>query len=473
MESPFQSAVILIVDDDPIFCAMLSDLVQGMGYQVLLAHRLDDCRQALSHSGIDLVLLDVGLPDGSGLNALPWIRGITPAPEVIIITGEGDADGAELAVTNGAWDYLVKTAALERIRLTIARALDHHRTALALRAAKPVAPCGIVGCSPCLMQSLDLMRQASLHDFNVLISGETGTGKERFAQAIHANSDRATGRLVVVDCSALPQTLVESVLFGYVKGAFTGAEKDSEGLFRKADGGTLFMDEVGELPQDLQRIFLRVLQEKAFRPVGAGKEVVSNFRLIAATNKDLDQLADQGLFRKDLLFRLKAMQIHLPPLRDRLEDLPLLAEHILGEICQVVPQLSEEFGQALASHDWPGNIRELKNLLQGAVAASMGARTLLVQHLSPELRVKMMRKDLEPIGQKCAAGIKTEGKRVSLTDIREYRKLQDREYLVRLLEEFQGDMQGAALRAGLSLSRLYSLIREHGIKQNPLKEQKE
>ncbi|MCG8618881.1 MAG: sigma-54 dependent transcriptional regulator [Desulfobacterales bacterium] len=484
-------ATILIVDDDPVFCSMLEDLVGQMGHVVRTADCLDACREELGRGEldrkqvdlkesdqdrIDLVLLDVGLPDGSGLNALPWIRQMSPAPEVIIITGEGDADGAELAVHNGAWDYLIKTSPLERIRLTIIRALEHHRATLALRALKSIDPCGIVGHSPALQRCLDLMGQAARNDFNVLITGETGTGKELFARAIHANSQRAAGRLVVVDCASLPKNLVESVLFGHIRGAFTGADKDADGLFRDADGGTLFMDEVGELPMDLQRIFLRVLQEKSFRPVGADREIPSNFRLIAATNKDLEGLVAQGKFREDLLFRLRALSLHLPPLRERPEDLPLLTDHILQTISGTPPELSGEFTQALAAHDWPGNIRELTHVLQGAAAVAMGSGPLIVQHLPPGLRAMVARRRLDydiqglPVsghwtGDDPSPDLSIDSSNDdALTGIREFRQARDKEYLERLVKAFQGDMQGAAQKAGLSLSRLYSLLREHGLK---------
>lgn len=452
-------AQILIVDDDPAFCRMLEDLLQRMGHASHFCHRMDDCRRELERHPWDLVLLDVGLPDGSGLTLLPWIRQQPKAPEVIIITGDGDADGAELAVNNGAWDYLMKTTAFERINLIVARALAHRQTTLELRALKTLDPCGIIGKSPALQRSLDLVGQAASNDFNILITGETGTGKELFARAIHANSRRAAAKLVVVDCAALPKTLAESVLFGHVKGAFTGADRDVPGLFRTAHGGTLFMDEVGELPLDIQRIFLRVLQEKAFCPVGGSQEEPSNFRLITATNKDLDQLTLQGKFREDLLFRIRSMSLHLPPLRSRLEDLPDLAAHCLATLSNHQKQLSPEFLAALETHDWPGNVRELQHVLEAAVASSMNETHLIVQHLPTPLRVMLARRGMET-QVPCSPGAMHE----PLPNIREYRLAQDREYLFRLIQEVGGDMQAAAHKAGLSLSRLYSLLKEHGIK---------
>lgn len=460
METQTRQAKVLIVDDDQIFCRMLEDLLQRMGHASRICHRVDACRRELEQNRWDLVLLDVGLPDGSGLTLLPWIRQLAKAPEVIIITGDGDADGAELAVNNGAWDYLLKTAAFERINLIVARALEYHRTTLQLRAIKTLDPSGIIGNSPALQRSLDLVSQAALNDFNVLITGETGTGKELFARAIHANSSRGAAKLVVVDCAALPQNLVESVLFGHVKGAFTGADKEASGLFREADGGTLFLDEVGELPQDLQRIFLRALQEKSFRPVGASREEPSDFRLIAATNKDLDLLIDKGNFREDLLFRLRSMSIHLPPLRHRMEDLPELASHYIGTLSGHSKKLSKEFLSALAVHDWPGNVRELQHVLESTIASSMDEKNLIIQHLPANLRVMLARKGMEA-REEMNDSDPIHGPQPT---IREYRLLQDRKYLSRLIKEVNNDMQAAARRAGLSVSRLYSLLREHGLR---------
>lgn len=454
-------ATILIVDDDIIFCSMLEDLLQQMGHQPEICHRIDECKIKLNQQTWDLILLDVGLPDGSGLSLLPVIRQTPKAPEVIIITGDGDASGAELAITNGAWDYLVKTTALERINLTVARALEHHRTSMQLQALKTLDVCGIIGKSPALLRCLSQVGQAASNNFNVLITGQSGTGKELFARAIHANSDRVMGQLVVVDCAALPTTLVESVLFGHVKGAFTGADHDAKGLFKSADGGTLFMDEVGELPLDLQRIFLRVLQEKSFRPVGSSREIPSNFRLIAATNKNLDDRVDKGHFREDLLFRLQSMSLNLPPLKDRGDDLDLLVTHFLDAMTRGNQTSSSQFLRGLAAYDWPGNIRELIHVLESAVAAASGESHLIPQHLPPKLRVLLAQKGMEQA--KLQPALKTNND-PPLPPIRQYRLEQDKKYLIRLIGEARKDMQRAAMTAGLSLSRLYSLLREHGLK---------
>jgi len=453
-------ATVLIVDDDNIFCNMLEDLLQQMGHNTEICHRIDECKIKLNQQTWDLILLDVGLPDGSGLSLLPVIRQTQKTPEVIIITGDGDASGAELAITNGAWDYLVKTTALERINLTVARALEHHRTSMQLQALKTLDVCGIIGKSPALVRCLDQVGQAGSNNFNVLITGQSGTGKELFARAIHSNSDRAMCRLVVVDCAALPTTLVESVLFGHVKGAFTGADHDADGLFKSADGGTLFMDEVGELPLDLQRIFLRVLQEKSFRPVGSSREIPSDFRLIAATNKNLDDRVAKGHFREDLLFRLRSMSLNLPPLKDRGNDLGLLVTHFLNIMTDGSQTPSDQFLAALCAYDWPGNIRELNHVLESAVAAAPSESCLIAQHLPSKLRVLLAQKGMEQATSQSA--LKEDND--PLPTIREFRFEQDRKYLIRLVREAKKDMQHAAMKAGLSLSRLYSLLREHGLR---------
>ena len=245
----------------------------------------------------DLVLLDVGLPDGNGLDAIERLRGVESAPQIIIITDENSRNGAELAIRSGAWDYIQKPGSIHDITLSIIRALEYReqRNAEARAPASRVLKLdGIIGKCPRMRNCFDLVAQAAANDINVLISGETGTGKELFASAIHNNSPRAQKPFVVLDCSALPETLVESILFGHDKGAFTGAEKAREGLVKQADGGTLFLDEVGELPFSVQKAFLRVLQERRFRPIGSAVEIDSDFRLIAATNRDLQNMVHEG-----------------------------------------------------------------------------------------------------------------------------------------------------------------------------------
>jgi DNA-binding NtrC family response regulator len=269
----------------------------------------------------DVIFLDVRLPDGIGLDAIQKIKANSSAPEVVIITGEGDPNGAELAIQYGAWDYIEKPPSVQSVILPLVRALQYRTEKKDAQKPLMIKRDNIIGNSPQLLRSLKKLARAAQSQASVLIEGETGTGKELFAMAIHQSSSRSGKNFVVVDCAALPETLVESVLFGHAKGAFTGADQAKEGLVKQADQGTLFLDEIGELPLSLQKAFLRVLQEQRFRPIGGGSEVNSDFRLIAATNRDLDRMVQEKQFRQDLLFRIRSLVITLPPLRERPEDI--------------------------------------------------------------------------------------------------------------------------------------------------------
>ena len=285
---------ILIVDDEPLMAEMLCDLVKRMGYEGVAVSTLKTAEREIEKGDLDVVFLDVMMPDGNGLDFLPRIKLAPSSPEVIIITGYGDPDGAELAIRSGAWDYIEKASSISKLKLPLLRALEYREAKKG--AGKPfiLDRQGIVGKGPRMNTCLELLAQAATSDANVLIVGETGTGKELFAQAIHKNSTRQNRDMVTIDCAALPPTLVESVLFGHEKGAFTGADARKDGLIHQADGGTLFLDEVGELPLSIQKEFLRVLQEHRFRPVGGKSELTSDFRLVAATNRDLAVMVEAG-----------------------------------------------------------------------------------------------------------------------------------------------------------------------------------
>jgi two-component system NtrC family response regulator len=260
-------ARVLIIDDDELICEMLSFMVEDMGHSASSATTLKTGFEKASSENFDVIFLDIKMPDGSGLHLLPRIRELPLHPEVIIITGSGDADGAELAIKNGAWDYIQKSSSTKEMLLPFVRALQYREEKNARKPPTALKLNGVIGRSPTMKVCLDLLAQAAQSEVNVLLTGETGTGKEVFARAIHENSMRAENNFVVVDCTALPATLVESVLFGHEKGAFTGADRAQVGLVRQAHAGTLFLDEIGELPLAVQKAFLRVLQEHRFRPV--------------------------------------------------------------------------------------------------------------------------------------------------------------------------------------------------------------
>ena len=309
-------AKILIIDDDQMICKSLSRIFQDMGHEVLYALTLKQGVKEAKLGDFDIVFLDVKLPDGNGLKHLPVIREVPSLPEIIIITGHANPDSAELAIRNHAWDYIRKPASIDVVTLVLTRALQYREEKKAGKSAvtlKSIKREGIIGSSPGIINCLDLVARAAGSNANILISGETGTGKELFARAVHANSFRAEENFVAVDCTSLPKTLIENLLFGHAKGAFTGADKKEDGLVKHADGGTLFLDEIGELPLTTQKTFLRVLQERQFRPLGNTREIKSDFRLVSASNRNLGEMAKLGKFRKDLLYRLRSITIHLPP----------------------------------------------------------------------------------------------------------------------------------------------------------------
>ena len=287
-------ANILIVDDDLEVCETMGSLITRLSHDCDHAHTLDKGLGLARRNGYDVIFLDVRLPDGNGLDILPELMAFSDPPEVIILTGQGDPDGAELAIKGGVWDYLLKPSSVREISLSLGRALKYREEKAGKDAVRSLDLSNVVGASQSMKASFKLLAQAAGSDSNVLITGRTGTGKELFASTIHANSRRRSGRFVVVDCAGLGESLLESTLFGHRKGAFTGAQSDRTGLVKLADGGTLFLDEVGELPLSMQKTFLRVLQERTFRPVGDTREQTSDFRLVAATNRDLDEMVGQG-----------------------------------------------------------------------------------------------------------------------------------------------------------------------------------
>lgn len=471
-------AKVLIIDDDVLFGEMLSEMVHTLGHESRCALTLREGLQAVATGEFDVVFLDVRMPDGSGLEALPTVLEASSSPEVIIITGAGDPDGAELAILSGAWDYIEKQSSIKQMSLPLVRALQYRQEKKVKKPPVALKLEGIVGKSPLMRACYDLVAQAAGSDANVLIFGETGTGKELFAKAIHANSPRSLRNFVVVDCAALPASLVESALFGHEKGAFTSADRSQVGLIKQADGGTLFLDEVGELPLEMQKAFLRVLQERRFRPVGSRFETESDFRLVAATNRDLDQLAAQGLFRHDLLFRLRAVTIDLPPLRKRLDDLKDLALFHIARICEkwdIGPKgFAPEFLNLLLTYDWPGNVRELFHTLDGALAEARYEPTLFAKHLPSQIRIKVARAAVrkEPSGSGAGVLAAPEGMPGrGLPKLRDFRQAAideaERCYLHDLMSLAAGNVQEACRIADLSMPRLYALLKKNGISRRP------
>ena len=464
-------ARVLVIDDDRVLNEFLCRMITGFGHEASAAASRQEGLMLARESQPDVVYLDVHLPDGSGLGILPSLREIASEPEIIIITGEGDPQSAELAIKNGAWDYIVKPGSLQEISLPLLQALQY-RAAKQSRAPLAVLKRdGIVGDSPVIRDCLDSLARAAGSEISILITGETGTGKELFARAIHDNSSRAGADFVIVDCTALPETLVESILFGHERGAFTGADKSREGLVKLAHGGTLFLDEAGELPMTLQKSFLRVLQEHRVRPLGSGEEFASDFRLIAATNRDLDRMVEEGTFRKDLLFRLRAFQLELPPLRKHKQDMKQLAIHHVTKICEryggMTKAISPEFFAALLDYDWPGNVRELVLTLESAVVASNGESVLFPHHLPVPLRVRLAQSSIGKSPTDAATDNSPSKTRPAFPNHKEFRAnlivSVEQQYLRELMQRAGGNMPKACEISGLSKPRLYALMARYKI----------
>jgi two-component system, NtrC family, response regulator len=464
-------AHVLVIDDDQFLSKFLCKMISGLGHETSQAENMEEGLKIAKDQLPDVIYLDVHLPDGSGLGILPSLREIPSEPEIIIITGAGDPDSAELAIKNGAWDYIVKPASIQDISLPLIRALQY-RTAKQSRSPLAVLKReGIVGDSPGMRDCLESLARAAASDISVLITGETGTGKELFARAIHNNSLRSEGGFVIVDCTALPETLVESILFGHERGAFTGADKTKEGLIKQADGGTLFLDEAGELPLSLQKSFLRVLQEHRVRPLGSREEYDSNFRLIAATNRNLDRMVEEGTFRKDLLFRLRAFQLELPPLRKHPQDIKQLAIHHVMRTCEryggITKAISPEFFSALEEYDWPGNVRELVLTLESAIVASDGEPVLFPHHLPIPYRVRLAQSSIGKSALNTASkhsSAKTQPLFLSHKDFRtSLLESAEKQYLQELLKLAEDDIAKACALSDLSRARLYALLSKYRI----------
>ena len=476
-------AHLLIVDENSQYCERLSKVMHNSGFRISQAHSLREGFRLGKEHDIDVVLLTSLLPDGSGTDNLQRFRNTPAAPEVIIMADYADADEAELAISNGAWDYVLKSRSPKQLIEPLSHLANYREKRKHAQNNGAVASghhfSDIIGSSMQLRSCLDMLSKAGRSDTNVLLTGETGTGKELFAVALHSASRRAKNNFVVVDCTALPETLVESTLFGHEKGSFTGATRNQSGLVKQADGGTLFLDEVGEMPLSLQKSFLRVLQEHRFRPVGGEREISSDFRLVAATNKDLDAMVAAGNFRSDLLFRLRTFAIRLPSLGDRGTDRNELTSYFLNRLCQQngIPEkiVSRDFMRALAKYSWPGNVRELFHALERSVTAADDEPMLMAKHLPTYIRVCNARAALGEVdeeGGKDWSPIRPPKEltdpRMPLQKLQEVREVAiaeaEKRYLRRLMTSTGGNILEACHVSGLSRSRLYQLLKDYNIR---------
>jgi two-component system nitrogen regulation response regulator NtrX len=444
---------ILIVDDEPEIRRSLAGVLEDEGYHAETAESGEACLAALPSATFELVLLDIWLPGIDGMEVLERIQAIPFAdrPEVVVISGHGSIEAAVKATKLGAFDFLEKPLSIDKISVVVKNALAHRALSLENRQLKQDTGANhrIIGESvpmKALRQQLSLMAATN---GRVLIYGESGTGKELVAHAIHALSPRAAELFVEVNCAAIPEELIESELFGHVKGSFTGAHEDKVGKFQKADGGTLFLDEVGDMSLRTQAKVLRALEEQRFEPVGGPGSVQVDVRVVAATNKNLEEEIERGNFREDLFYRLNVIPFAVPPLRDRSEDIPLLADYFLREFTTAYgrkpKELTPEAYRVLAEYHWPGNVRELKNLIERIVI------------LNPQIRVDARHIPL--------AGTRKPQDRPldRFGSLQEVREAAERDYILKKLEETSGNVTRTAELLGLERSNLYRKMKTLGI----------
>jgi two-component system, NtrC family, response regulator PilR len=448
---------ILVVDDEPSMRELLSIMLRKEGYGVEVAESRAAAAVALARGPVDMVITDLRLPDGDGMEILRHVKTASPETIVIVMTAYGSTQTAVAALKLGAHDYLIKPFDLDELRIVVRNAVerDHLQRENVRLKAELRERHGLerlVGASPAMAAVMDMLRSISGTTATVFITGESGTGKELVARAVHAISPRRDAPFVSINCGALPETLLESELFGHVKGAFTDAHQHKKGLFEVAHRGTLFLDEVGEMPQTMQVKLLRALQDKHIRRVGGTDEVEVDVRVIAATNRAVETLLSDGRMRQDLYYRLNVIHIHLPPLRERREDIPVLAHQFLErfsrEMGKAVREISPQALEIMERHRWPGNVRELENVIERAVALETTS-SIQAERLPPTLS-----------GGEASSTVSVAlGNGFSLD---EHVRSIEADLVRRALEASRGSRGGAAGLLGITPRSLRYLMKKHG-----------
>jgi two-component system response regulator AtoC len=446
---------LLVVDDEQSIRRLCMTIGNSLGFLCDEAESAETAGARLETDPPDVVLSDFKLPNHSGVDLLKQIKAVLPRTEVAIMTGHGSIESAVDAMKLGAYDYIEKPFRVEKMRLLLQRMAEKVRLVnenafLREKVSTDENLDGIIGTSAGMQDVLRMISRLKDTRTPVLISGESGTGKELVARAIHFRGALAKSNFVAVDCGALVPTLMESELFGYEKGAFTGATKTKAGLFQAANGGTIFLDEIGELPLEMQAKLLRVLQEKEVRPVGSNEKFNVDVRVMAATNRDLEAAYRGGTFRKDLYFRLNVVTVHLPPLRERRSDIPMLVHHFLNRYTPSVHlQVTAAAMKSLLQYDWPGNVRELENCIARAVTLG-DHRTIDVHDLPPSIRTE------QPAPPETSS---QEASALSTTALAEMERMT----ILRVFEQAHGDKALAGKMLGISRATLYRKLKRYNI----------
>lgn len=455
-------ATVLVVDDRPNMLSLLTKVLSG-DTRVITASSGGRAVAILAEEAVSVILCDLRMPDMNGLEVLRECKRLRPHAEFVLMTAYASVDTAVEAMRLGAYDYLTKPFDPSDARAVVLKALARSRAAEAVAlhdGGAEVLP-GLLACSRTMKELADFVQRVAASTATVLVLGETGTGKERVARAVHALSPRRERRFVAVNCAAIPGELLESELFGYLKGSFTGAVKNRAGLFEEADGGTLLLDEIGDMRLSLQAKLTRVLEERAVRRVGDSRERPVDVRVIAATHRNLEKMVQTGAFREDLWYRLNVAAIYIPPLRQRPDDIELLAMHFLQEVAEAgasVRELSPATLETLRAHHWPGNVRQLRSAIERAAIVARGER-VEVGDLPPEIH-----------------GVPTQDEPVDLTHLDWSHAMEvaknrvGRQYLRSLLRKYGGHVAEAAEAAGIERESFYRLMRRHDVTPDDFRE---
>ena len=459
---------VLVVDDEPEMCALLEAGLGKRGFEVVCRTSGDQALALLDETDFDAVVADLNMPGTSGLDVAAWVAANRPDTPVIVITAFGNLETAVAAIRVGAYDFVTKPFEIQAISLTLGRAVGYRRLRAEVRRLRTVtredepgsdetglAGTPLVGQSPAMRRLYDTVLRAAATDASVLVTGESGTGKELVARALHDKGRRASGPFVAINCGALPETLLESELFGHARGSFTDARTSRAGLLLRASGGTLFLDEIGEAPPGLQAKLLRALEDKRVRPVGGDDERPFDARLICATNRDLESEIESGRFRSDLYYRINVIRIDLPPLRARGDDVLLLARRLVAQnaaaIGKNVTGIAAPAAEKLLGYAWPGNVRELRNSIERAVALTRFEEITVADLPEPiqDYRRSRMVVELDDPG--------------ALPPLEEVA----RRYILRVLEAVHGHRTRAAEILGLDRKTLYRKLEKYGISDDP------
>ncbi|HZS98814.1 MAG TPA: sigma-54 dependent transcriptional regulator [Terriglobales bacterium] len=444
---------ILIVDDERSIREACREVAQSLGFNTFVADSAEHAYRLLDAQGIDAVLLDLRLPGAGGLEALNRIKSIRPDAVIVVVTGYGTVQSAVQAMKNGAYDYVTKPFSLDELKLLLDRVASHLKLKSENRILREKIKSkqgfgSIIGRSPEMEKLYRIVAKAAHSTHPVLILGESGTGKELVARSIHFSGPFRDKPFIPVDCGSLVPTLIESELFGHTKGAFTGAHHAKDGLLSIAEGGTVFLDEVGELPTDLQAKLLRAIQEKEIRPVGSTKHMPINVRILAATNRDLEEGVSQGTFRRDLYYRLNVLSLRIPSLRERRQDIPILATHFLERQTRSTGNertLSDDAMKAMLAYDWPGNVRELENCLERACAFTTG----------PMIHLGDLPAAISQLqGTNALATAGNANKIMPMSEL-------ERQTILNAIAQLNGDKLKAARMLGIGKTTLYRKLKEY------------